>query len=108
MMNIPGFGGFGGGFMPTTPSMFGQSHMTPYQQQSNNNMTASITNQKPKKVIYVDLNGNQKVFTAREDGQGYYEDQDDERNRNATAVKPILDVENYDGFNYHPAPESEN
>lgn len=68
------------------------------------NMNSAITNQKPKKVIYIDLNGNQKVYTQREDGDGYVEDGDDERNRNATAVKPILDVENYDGFNYHPAP----
>ncbi len=72
----------------------------------NSNMTQTITNQKPKKVIYIDVNGNQKVYTQREDGDGYVEDVDDERNRNANAVKPILDVENYDGFNYQPAPES--
>ena len=79
-----------------------------YQNAPANNMTSAITNQKPKKVIYIDLNGNQKVFSQREDGDGYVEDVDDERNRNPNAVKPILDVENYDGFNYHPATDELN
>ena len=74
---------------------------------NNNYMSQTIANQKPKKVIYIDLNGNQKVYIQREDGEGYVQDADDERNRNATAVKPILDVENYDGFNYQPAPASQ-
>ena len=116
-MNMSGFGGFSGSsFMqtPTTPMMFG----SPFGQQNGQyqggsaqyqggNMNAAITNQKPKKVIYVDLNGNQKVFVAREDGQGYCEDFEDDRNKNANSVRPILDVENYDGFNYHPAPEQQ-
>ncbi len=93
-------------------SPFGASGIAPFGQSTMqyggafgqpNNMTTAITNQKPTKVIYIDLNGNQKVFTQREDGEGYVEDADDERNRNAVAVKPILDIDNYDGFNYQPA-----
>ena len=58
-----------------------------------------MTNQKPKKVIYVDLKGNQKVFAVSEYG-GYEEDLEDERNINSVDVKPVLDVENYDGITY--------
>ena len=60
---------------------------------------ASVANQKPKKVIYVDLKGNQKVYTASEHG-GYQEDNEDERNVNSEEVKPVLDIENYDGVTY--------
>ena len=55
--------------------------------------------QKPKKVIYVDLRGNQKVFASSESG-GYHEDIADERNLNSEDVKPVLDIYNYDGVTY--------
>ena len=60
---------------------------------------AHVANQKPKKVIYIDLKGNQKVYTASDQG-GYQEDKEDERNINCSEVKPVLDVENYDGVTY--------
>jgi len=54
--------------------------------------------QKPKKVIYVDLKGNQKVYVSAENG--YAPDREDERNVNSDEVRPVLDVENYDGVTY--------
>ena len=109
-----------GGSSPFGQHLFGQQslsfHGSPYSHQQSGvsgsagggaTMNTAITNQKPKKVIYIDLQGNQKVFTQREDAEGYVEDSEDGRNRNAAAVRPILDVENYDGFNYHPAPDDQ-
>ena len=58
-----------------------------------------VANQKPKKVIYVDLKGNQKVYVAGDNG-GYNIDREDERNVNSEEVKPVLDIENYDGVTY--------
>jgi hypothetical protein len=68
---------------------------------------APVPNQKPKKVIYIDLQGNQKVYLQREDGNGYSEDQGDERNLNAENVKPVLDIENYDGVQYREIERNE-
>ena len=54
---------------------------------------------KPRKVIYVDLKGDQRVYISTNDG-GYQVDHSDERNVNCEQVKPVLDIENYDGITY--------
>ena len=80
---------------PFHQSMPPLAHLPPQQ-------AVQVANQKPKKVIYVDLKGNQKVYKANAEG-GYEVDENDERNLHCEAVVPVLDVEGYDGVNYRPA-----
>lgn len=69
--------------------------------------------QAPSKIIYVDLNGNQKVFrqsnsvdkSGKVVSKGYEWDISDERNICCDKVKCLVDVENYDGKgDYRPVP----
>ena len=84
------------------PGGFGQNFCQSFGHPQQN-LAAAAMQQKPKKVIYVDLKGNQKVFVADAEKGGYAEDIEDERNLNAEAVRPVLDVAAYDGINYQPA-----